>query len=48
MEAAMKDGIAFYISSNNVILTEGVDGLIATKYFRRVFKKDGTPILEEK
>ena len=45
MESAMKDGIAFYISSNNVILTEGVDGLLASKYFKNVFKKDGTPLL---
>jgi len=45
MEAAIKDGIPFYISSNNVILTEGVDGLLAAKYFKKVFKKDGTSLL---
>lgn len=45
MEAAIKDGIEFYLSSNNVILTEGVNGLLATKYFKKVFKKDGTPVL---
>jgi hypothetical protein len=42
----MKDEIPFYISSNNVILTEGVDGLLSRKYFKKVFKKDGTPLLE--
>lgn len=44
MEQAIKDGIPFYISTNNVILTEGIDGLLPAKYFKRVTKKDGTVI----
>jgi len=28
-----------YISANNVILTEGLDGVVPTKYFKRVVKK---------
>ena len=46
MAGAMKDGIDFYISSNKVILTEGIDGLLPAKYFKKVMKKDGT-ILQE-
>lgn len=38
---AMKDGINFYISSNNVILTEGVNGALDPKYFKKVVGKDG-------
>lgn len=41
MEAAIKDGIKFYISSNNVILTEGIDGVISPKYFKKVIRKNG-------
>lgn len=46
MLAAMKDGIDFFISSNNVILTEGKDGVLAPEYFRRVVSKKGDIILE--
>lgn len=41
----MKDGIKFYISSNNVILTEGIEGLLPTKYFKRVTEKKTGKIL---
>jgi RNA:NAD 2''-phosphotransferase len=41
MEAAMKDGMIFYISDNKVILTEGINGVIDSKYFSKIenFKK---------
>jgi 2'-phosphotransferase len=40
----MEDGVQFFISSNNVILTEGLEGTLASVYFKRVIKKDGTLI----
>ena len=46
MPHAMKDGIQFFISDNNVILTEGIDGLLPSKYFRKVYKKKGGVIME--
>jgi len=36
MAKAMRDGLKFYISSNEVILSEGQDGVIAPKYFSKV------------
>ena len=36
MELAMKDGIKFFKSTNNVILTEGINGILPTKYFKSV------------
>jgi hypothetical protein len=33
------DGMQLYISANNVVLTEGFDGVVPTKYFKRVVKK---------
>ena len=41
MVGAMKDGIKFYISSNNVILTEGADGILSPKYFKKIVRKNG-------
>jgi 2'-phosphotransferase len=39
--SAMAAGIKFFISSNGVILSEGIDGIIAPEYFAKVeFKSD--------
>lgn len=42
MEAAMADGIDFYMSDNKVVLSEGVgeEGLISHKYFKKVIDRD--------
>lgn len=39
MAAAIKDGIKFFISTNNVILTEGIDGTLPPKYFKKVTER---------
>ncbi len=36
VEKAMADGIQFYKSSNGVILSEGIDGVIKPEYFSKV------------
>ncbi|ORY82669.1 phosphotransferase KptA/Tpt1 [Protomyces lactucae-debilis] len=36
MAKAMADGILFYKSANGVILTAGIDGILADKYFSKV------------
>lgn len=41
IEKAMKDGIKFYVSENNVILSKGIDGILAKKYFKTVTNKEG-------
>ncbi|KAI8330344.1 phosphotransferase KptA/Tpt1 [Chlamydoabsidia padenii] len=41
MEKALQDDIRFYRSSNNVILTEGVDGILPHRYFKQVVDRDG-------
>ncbi len=40
MEKAMEDGIEFYNSSNGVILTEGVNGVLDPKYFKDIIYKE--------
>lgn len=34
MEKALDAGISFFVSSNNVILTEGIDGVVPAEYFK--------------
>lgn len=36
MAAAMADGVQFFSSDNAVVLTSGVNGFLATKYFKQV------------
>ena len=36
MNKCIGDGIVFYKSTNNVILTEGIDGIIPSKYIINV------------
>ncbi|GMF28114.1 unnamed protein product [Phytophthora fragariaefolia] len=45
---AVKDGIKFYKSSNNVVLSPGVGdaGVIDRRYFLRAVKRDGTVLYE--
>lgn len=45
LEAAMKDGIKFFISKNNVVLTSGIDGVLETKYFKKVVDNEGKDYL---
>lgn len=42
----LSDGIKFYISENKVVLTEGINGGIPLKYFKKVRKlqADGTEV----
>jgi len=34
--SAMRDGIEFFVSQNNIILTAGIEGVLAPKYFEKV------------
>lgn len=46
MNKALGDGIKFFKSTNGVILTEGVSGVLPTRYFARVvMAKTGESLL---
>eukprot|EP00850_Spirogloea_muscicola_P011846 SM000075S21935 [mRNA] locus=s75:152901:155125:- [translate_table: standard] len=46
VKTAMKDGIRFYVSDNNVILSDGVEGVLLPKYFKEVVSwPDHRPML---
>ncbi|KFK37321.1 hypothetical protein AALP_AA4G241800 [Arabis alpina] len=36
IKKALEGGIAFYISDNKVILTEGIDGVLPVEYFQKI------------
>jgi len=42
---AMEDGMKFFVSSNGVILSSGIDGVIAPKYFAKVVDRQGNDLL---
>ena len=39
MRAALAAGIQFYLSTNGVILSRGIDGLIPARFFARVLQR---------
>lgn len=41
------DSIPVFTSSNNVILTPGIDGVLSPKYFLKVVRKSGEILLGE-
>lgn len=43
---AIQDGIDFYISNNNVILTAGIDKVLPPKYFKVVKDRAGKILFE--
>lgn len=47
-EKCIKDGIKFYRSANNVILSSGINGIITYKYFKSVVKKTVTKLFSLK
>lgn len=42
IKQAMEDGMKFFISENKVILTKGIDGVLSSKYFKKILDKDGS------
>jgi 2'-phosphotransferase len=44
LKTALEDGIKFFKSSNDVILTSGIDGILQPKYFKKVTDRNGIEI----
>ncbi|KAI9288471.1 putative tRNA 2'-phosphotransferase [Umbelopsis sp. AD052] len=45
MARAMEDGIVFQLSANQVILSEGINGVLDPAYFSKVVDKEGKPLM---
>ncbi|RUS18147.1 hypothetical protein BC937DRAFT_89101 [Endogone sp. FLAS-F59071] len=45
-DGVISDGIVFYRSTNNVILTEGQNGMLEAKYFKKVVDQNGKEIFK--
>ncbi|KAJ2960960.1 hypothetical protein NQZ79_g3717 [Umbelopsis isabellina] len=46
MARAMADGITFQLSANQVVLTEGINGILEPKYLSKVVDRKGTVLLD--
>ncbi|KAG2179806.1 hypothetical protein INT43_003589 [Umbelopsis isabellina] len=46
MARAIADGITFHLSSNQVVLTDGISGILEPKYFCKVVDRKGTVLLD--
>lgn len=44
MVKAVQDGINFFVSSNGVVLTEGIDRVLPPKYFLSITDKKACPL----
>jgi 2'-phosphotransferase len=44
IDKAINDGIVFYKSANDVILTEGLNGILDSKYFHTITNRNGETI----
>ncbi|CAO3658617.1 unnamed protein product [Umbelopsis ramanniana] len=47
MVKAMEDGIVFHLSANQVILSEGINGVLDPTYFLKVVDREGKPLLNK-
>ncbi|KAG2197116.1 phosphotransferase KptA/Tpt1 [Mucor mucedo] len=45
LQEAQKDGIVFYRSKNNVILSSGLNGFVSPKYFEKVHDNQGQDLV---
>jgi len=46
LEKAIQEGVPFYVSKNKVVLSPGINGVIPTKYFKKVFIRTGDTMKE--
>jgi 2'-phosphotransferase len=44
-EPCLSDGIDFFLSANGVVLTDGVNGILSTKYFQSVKDSNGVVLM---
>ncbi|KAI8914192.1 phosphotransferase KptA/Tpt1 [Gorgonomyces haynaldii] len=43
-QRAMEDGIEFYLSDNNVVLSKGINGILSSQYFSKITDRQGNKL----